>query len=269
MGTEARPASWGAAMAHGWLIAGVLIVSGCERKIELQWVSDVGKASEIAAALGARGIEVDRRSEKSGVMLSVAGSELPRAMQAMREAGLMRPTRSTIDEALGKRGIAPTPHEALARRIHAIERELEATIMDIDGVVAARVRIVPPERPAPGLPLTAASASVFIKHRADVDLSPLVPGIASLVKNGAPGLAGVDDRRVAVLLVPEHPLVHVPAASGGGDVDHATSKLVAFAVASMTLGYGVDRLVRRVRRRRAQRGVEGGIERGGSDSSAN
>lgn len=269
MGTEARPASRGAALAYGWWIAAALTLSGCERKIELQWVSDVGKASEIEAALGAQGIEVDRRSEKSGVMLSVAGSDLPRAMQAMREAGLMRPTRSTIDEALGKPGIAPTPHEALARRIHAIERALEATIMDIDGVVAARVRVVPPERQAPGLPLTAASASVFVKHRPDVDLSPLVPGIASLVKNGAPGLAGADDRRVAVLLVPEHPLVHVPAASGGGNVDRATSSLIALVFGSMTLGYGLDRLVRRVRRRRVQRGFEGSVEEGSSDASAN
>lgn len=267
MGIEVRPAPRGAVLAFGWLIVAALTLSGCERKIDLQWVSDVGKASEMAAVLGARGIEVDRKAEKSGVMLSVAGSDLPRAMHALREAGLLRPARSTIDEALGKRGIAPTPPEALARRIHAIERDLETTIMEIDGVVAARVRIVPPERPAPGLPLTAASASVFVKHRADVDLSPLVPGIASLVKNGAPGLAGVDDRRVAVLLVPDQPLVHVPAASGGGNVDLATSRLIALAVGGMALGYMAERLVRRVRRR-AQRAVEASVEDGAREPSA-
>lgn len=263
MRIEAR-ASRRAMLAGGCLIVAVLTLSGCERKVELQLASDVSKASEMTAVLAAHGIAVDREPRKAGVMLSVARPDVPRAMHLLREAGLLRPGRSTADEAFGKRAIVPTPLEELARRVHAIERDLEATLMDIDGVVAARVRIVPPERQAPGLPLTPASASVFVKHRADVDLSPLAPGIASLVKNGAPGLAGTDDRRVAVVLVPEQPIVHVPAA-GGGEVDRATSRLVALAVGCTALGYFGDRLWRRIGLRWANRGDDGNTSGSNTD----
>lgn len=259
MRVETSFASWRAAQASALAIIAALALAGCERKIDLQLAPDIGRASEMVAALGARGIEVDRKPEKAGVMLSVAGSDFPRAMQALRDAGLLRPSRATVDEALGKRGLALTPSEALSRRGHVIERDLEATIMDIDGVVSARVRIVSPERPAPGLPLSAASASVFVKHRADVDLSPLVPGIARLVKHGAPGLVGVDDSRVAILLVPEQPVVHVPAAPGGVMVDRSASWLIALAAAGVVLGCFADRLVRRVRRRGVQPGEANGV----------
>lgn len=264
MRIEASLVPWRTAQAYGLLIVAALALPGCERKVALQLAPDIGRASEMVAVLGARGIEVERKPEKSGVMLSVAGSDFPRAMQALRDAGLLRPSRATIDEALGKRGIALTPSEALARRVHAIERDLEATVMDIDGVVSARVRIVPPERPAPGLPLSPASASVFVKHRADVDLSPLAPGIARLVKHGAPGLAGVEDGRVAIVLVPEQPIVHVPAAPGGVVVDRLASRLIALAAAGVVLGCLADRLVRRIRRRGFQRGEADGVD--GQDS---
>ena len=62
------------------------------------------------------------------------------------------------------------------------------------------VRLPPPWSPAPLLP---ASASLLIKHRPDIDLTGLVPGLVRLVKNSVPGLAGEDDRHVAVVLVKE------------------------------------------------------------------
>lgn len=137
-----------AVSAHVLPLVAALALSGCERKVEFQLAPDTRRASEIAAVLSAHGIAVDRKPEKAGVMLLVADSELPRAMTVLREAGLLRASRPSADQALGKRPIAPTPAEEQARRIHGIERDLEATLMDIDGVIAARVRIVPPERPA-------------------------------------------------------------------------------------------------------------------------
>ncbi|WP_206952678.1 hypothetical protein [Trinickia acidisoli] len=246
-------ASLRVALSYLPLVVAVLGLSGCERKVELELAPDVRKASEIAAVLGTHGIEVERKAEKSGVMLSVAHADFFRAMRALREAGLLRPDRPSIDEKLGKRGVAPSPAEERARRVHAIERGLEETLMDIDGVIAARVRIVPSERPAPGAPLASASAAVLVKHRADVDLSSLVPGIASLVKNGTPGLAGADDHRVAVLLVPEQPIANAPAVAADRAIDRSASRLVALACGSMAFGYFADRLLRRVRWRASKR----------------
>lgn len=247
MRIDARQAARRATPA--WLIVAVLGLSGCERKVQLQWVPDARRASEIAALLAGQGIIVERKLEKSGVMLSVVDSDLPRSIGALREAGFLRAVRPSADEALGKRGIVPTPSEERARQIHAIERELEATLMEIDGIVAARVSVVLSERPAPGAPLAPASASVLVKHRADIDLSPLVPGIASLVKNGVPGLAAQDDRHVSVMLLPEQRIA--PAAIGPtttGSV-HRALWLTWFACAGAAIGYFADRVVRRLRLR--------------------
>jgi type III secretion protein J len=251
------------------LIAAVLALSGCQRTVELQLAADVRQASEIEAALGADGIEVERKSQKGGVMLYVARSALPRAMHRLREAGLLRPSRASVDDVLGKRGIAQTPLDERIRRVHAIERELEATLMNIDGVVTARVRIVPPERPAPGAPLALASASVLVTHRAGVDMSPLMPGIARLVKNGAPGLAGEDDRRVAVMLVPEQPIARAQAAPATGVVGRSTPHLIALVCGSAAVGYFFDRLRRRaVGRRAPKRTASARHSDGGSNGSA-
>jgi type III secretion protein J len=263
-------------------IAAVLALAGCQRKVELQLAADVRQASEIESALGAAGIEVERRSQKAGVMLYVARAELSRAVHRLREAGLLRPSRASVDEVLGKRGIAQTPLEERVRRIHVIERELEATLMDIDGVVTARVRIVPPERHAPGAPMSLASASVLVTHRAGVDLTPLMPAIARLVKHGAPGLAGEDDRRIAVVLVPEpantpaqavltagdpaagDPAAGDPAAgdpagiiAAGSVVGRSALGLIPWVLSSAAIGYFLDRLRRRVLGRRSNGGKNG------------
>jgi type III secretion protein J len=253
-------------------IAAGLALAGCQRKVELQLAADVRQASEIESALGAAGIEVERRSQKAGVMLYVARPELSRAVNRLREAGLLRPSRASVDEVLGKRGIAQTPLEERVRRIHVIERELEATLMDIDGVVTARVRIVPPERHAPGAPMALASASVLVTHRAGVDLTPLMPAIASLVKHGAPGLAGEDDRRIAVVLVPEpantpaqavltagDPAAGDPAAiiTAGSVVGRSALGLIPWVLSSAAIGYFLDRLRRRVLGRRSHGGKDG------------
>jgi type III secretion protein J len=265
MKIEVRAAGRRAVGALLPLIAIVVLLSGCEQKVELQLVPDARRASEIAAALSSHGIVVARKPEKSGVMLSVESADFPRAMRALREAGLLRSARPGVDEALGKRGIAPTQLEERARHIHAIERALESTLMEIDGVIVARVSVVPPERPAPGAMLASASASVLVKHSADVDLSPLVPGIARLVKNGVPGLAVEDDRHVTVMLVPEQraAIAHDTAAGGAAGPRVRTMMQLALLVAgSVALGLFLDRGVRRLRQRAVNRSTDDGAGNG-------
>lgn len=245
------------------LIAALLALSGCDRHVELQLAPDARRASEIEAVLAGHGIAVERKREKAGVMLSVTNSDFPRAMSALREAGVLRAARPSVDEALGERGIAPTPLEARARFVHAIERELEATLMEIDGVVGARVSAVPPERPAPGAPLAPASASVLVKHRADVDLSALVPGIARLVKNAVPGLAAEDDRNVTVMLLAEPRLPSLPAPHAvpavAGRVG-ATLPTVLLVCGAAVAGYLADRVLRLLRRRGGRQPTKGNAD---------
>lgn len=183
--------------------AALLTLSACAPRIDLQVTPDIQSANEMEAVLRQRGIVVERRHGKDGVVLSVADSDFAHAVAALRDAGLPRQPRPRLADVFGKKGAMSTPLEERTRYIHALEREIESTVLDIDGVVAARARVVPQERPAPGMPLIPASASLLIKQRSDVDLTALVPGIVQWVKNGVPGLAGEDDNRVAVVLVTE------------------------------------------------------------------
>jgi type III secretory pathway lipoprotein EscJ len=113
--------------------------------------------------------------------------------------------------------------------------------------------------------LASASASVLVKHSADVDLSPLVPGIARLVKNGVPGLAVEDDRHVTVMLVPEQraAIAHDTAAGGAAGPRVRTMMQLALLVAgSVALGLFLDRGVRRLRQRAVNRSTDDGAGNG-------
>lgn len=186
----------------GWAaVVFALTLAGCDARIEVFRTVDVQAANEIEAVLRQRGIGVARARDKDAVVLSVANAEFPGAASALRDAGLPRQPRRALGDAFTRKGLLPTPLEERARYVHGLEAAIESAILDIDGVVSVRARVVPPERLSPGVPLLPASASLLVKHRPDVDLTGLVPGLVQLVKNGVPGLADEDDRRVAVVLV--------------------------------------------------------------------
>lgn len=207
--------------AGGWAAAVfALALAGCDARIELFRTSDIQAANEVEAALRHRGIGVARARDKEAIVLSVSNAEFSGAAGALRDAGLPRQPRRGLADALTHKGLLPSPLEERTRYVHALEAALESAILDIDGVVSVRARVVPPERPSPGAPLFPASASLLIKHRPDIDLTGLVPGLVRLVKNGVPGLAGEDDRHVAVVLVKERE----PAAARVRDTSAAVQR---------------------------------------------
>ena len=155
-------------------------------------------------------------------------------------------------DAFTGKGLLPSPLEERTRYVHALEAALESVILDIDGVVSVRARVVPPERPSPGAPLVPASASLLIKHRPDIDLTGLLPGLVRLVKNGVPGLAGEDDRHVAVMLVKEREPAAAAVRAGPGAVVRQSYMAWAAAAALGTagtamLGWHLRRWVTRLR----------------------
>lgn len=225
-----------AGLGAALMLLPLLLLVGCGARIELYRASDAQSANEIESVLRQRGIGVQRVGGKDGVVLSVADGDFSRAISALHAAGLPRQARARVGDAFGKKGMLPTPAEERARYAQALEQAIESTLLEIDGVVSVRSRVVAQERAAPGAPSIPASASLLIKHRRDVDLSPLVPGIVQLVKNGVPGLAGEDDRRVAVVVVPEQEInaAAVPLAptdSRGGLFAAATIALILVASA--------------------------------------
>lgn len=229
-----------------------LALAGCDARVELFRSSDVQAANEIQAALRHRGIDVERTGGKDDVVLSVTDADFYGAAGALRDAGLPRQPRRGLADAFTGKGLLPSPLEERTRYVHALEAALESVILDIDGVVSVRARVVPPERPSPGAPLVPASASLLIKHRPDIDLTGLLPGLVRLVKNGVPGLAGEDDRHVAVMLVKEREPAAAAVRTGPGAVVRQSYTAWAAAAALGTagtamLGWHLRRWVTRLR----------------------
>jgi type III secretion protein J len=90
--------------------------------------------------------------------------------------------------------------------IFALSQELSRTISDIDGVLSARVHLVLPENDPLRQQLVPSSASVFIRHHANMAMNDLVPQVKMLVANG---VAGLSYDKVSVILVPVE--AHGPA----------------------------------------------------------
>jgi type III secretion protein J len=83
--------------------------------------------------------------------------------------------------------------------IFALSQELSRTVSEIDGVLSARVHLVLPENDPLRQQLVPSSASVFIRHRSNAQISNLVPQVKMLVANG---VAGLSYDKVSVVLVP-------------------------------------------------------------------
>jgi type III secretion protein J len=107
-----------------------------------------------------------------------------------------------------KEGLVSSPLEERARYIYALSQELTNTLSQMDGVLAARVHVVLPERGGVGENTTPSTAAVFIKHQAGYNLDALQPQIRKLVTHAIPGLT---EDRVSIALVSAQPAAGQPA----------------------------------------------------------
>ncbi|MCV5948311.1 SctJ family type III secretion inner membrane ring lipoprotein Vsc, partial [Escherichia coli] len=116
------------------------------------------------------GVVATKEPDKDNkVKLMVDSSQIAFAVDALKRKGYPREQFSTLKEVFPKDDLISSPLAERARLVYAKSQELSSTLSQIDGVLVARVHVVledqdlrPGERPTP------ASASVFIKHAADV-----------------------------------------------------------------------------------------------------
>jgi type III secretion protein J len=177
------------------------LLCACSKVVDLQSGLNDADANEIVTVLNRHGIQAEKRQTKEGVALSVKDSDLSRATDAMRAAGLPRRSLASLGQVFKKEGMISTPLEERVRYIHGLSAELEFTLQQFDRVVAARVHVVLPERVAPGEPIQPSSAAVFIKYVPPLDEDTVIPRIRNLVASSIPGLAGDDGKnKVSVVL---------------------------------------------------------------------
>lgn len=193
-------------------------LAGC--KVELYSDLDQKQANEIIASLFRQGIPAERVSIKGGkYTVNVDESRFAEAVNILNESGLPRQQFATMGEIFKKDSLVSSPVQERAQMIYALSQELARTVSDIDGVLSSRVHLVLPENDPLRQQLVPSSASVFIRHQANITLSDLVPQVKMLVANG---VAGLSYDKVSVVLVPVEARDRPVTNAEGSDPTYAT-----------------------------------------------
>jgi len=218
----APPAAWRPLVCMAVLSAALL--AGCGSQ-ELYSQLSERQANEMVALLRAAGIDADKQVQEGRFSVVAPRSEFAEAVRLLNAQGYPRENFDSMGKVFKREGFVSSPLEERARLMHAMSQEISNTLASIDGVVAARVHLVVPERhPLMDKPQPAAAA-VFIKHRPDKDLSGQVTQIKALVVNS---LEGLSYDNVTVALFPAEAMAgETPkgAAAGGGAGREAALKV--------------------------------------------
>lgn len=202
-------------------------LAACGSSVTLYSSASEGEANELLSVLLDAGIHAEKISGKEGVAVSVDGSQVARALDILRSQGLPRERFDGMGQIFRKEGLVSSPLEERARYIYALSQELTNTLSQMDGVLAARVHVVLPERGEIGEAATPSTAAVFIKHRVGYSFDALKPQIRQLVTHAIPGLT---EDRVSIVLVSAQP------GTGAGHEAPVQVSFLGFQVAQASAG---------------------------------
>lgn len=145
-------------------------------------------ASRIVSSLEQAGFKVSLSSD--GSVVSIPQEDVPRARMVLADIGLPAdgmPGWELFDD---KSGMGMNTFLQKVNRLRALEGELARSVQTIEGIEAARVHLVLPEREAFSRIRPDPSASVIIKHRRGGDISRRQGmAIRALVASAVPDLA--------------------------------------------------------------------------------
>ena len=174
-------------------------LTACGGRVDLLGAVPEDEANEVLAALLKANIPAEKTAGKEGLVgVRVEGDQVGHALQILRDNGLPRERFAGMGQVFKKEGLISSPLEERARYIYALSQELSNTLSKIDGVLAARVHVVLPERGPAGEAGVVSTAAVFIKHQDGYNLDVIQPQIRRLVTNSIPGLTA---DRVSVIFV--------------------------------------------------------------------
>lgn len=185
-----------------------LVLAACGARVDLLGAVPEDEANDVLAALLKADISAQKTAGKDGMVgVQVDSAQVGRALEVLRESGLPRERFAGMGQVFKKEGLISSPLEERARYIYALSQELSNTLSKIDGVLAARVHVVLPERGAAGEAGVPSTAAVFIKHQDGYNLDIIQPQIRRLVTNSIPGLTA---DRVSVIFVAAQPRSATP-----------------------------------------------------------
>ncbi|MCG2632872.1 MULTISPECIES: type III secretion system inner membrane ring lipoprotein SctJ [Bradyrhizobium] len=217
----------------------VLLLAGC--KADLYTKVQEREANEMLALLLSKGVDAVRVVAKDGSStIQVEEKQLAVSIELLNGQGLPRQVFKNLGEVFKGSGLVASPVEERARYVYALSEELSRTINDIDGVLSARVHVVLPKNDLLRQDATPSSASVFIRHGSNANLSALLPQIKMLVANGIEGLSY---DKVAVVFVPveraQHEMFSAPAAASIHPTKFTSATFLAIVVGGVGAAVGI------------------------------
>lgn len=180
------------------VVASSAVLAGCTTAV-LHGL-DEQSANEAVGALDRAGIAAEKLADDGlqgtrSFTLRVSRADGSRALEALRVQGLPRERRHGFAEVYGEPSLIPTSSEERARYLAATAGEIERTLETAEGIVSARVHLVPrdSERWSLGLPDDAPVAGGASGARAAVLLK---------TTRGAAGLTAAEVQRLVAGSVP-------------------------------------------------------------------
>jgi type III secretion protein J len=185
---------------------------GCSRSPLYSDLTET-QANEVQAALLLEHIDAQKTpmAKSKGWSIAVAHDDIPKAMAVLGAAGLPRQALRNLGDVFPKESFVSSPLEERARYIFALSQEVQQTLMQLDGIVDARVHIALPERSLLDDKPQSASASVVIIERPGANLELRETDIKAIVTDGIEGLKDIN--RVTVKFFTRHAATGVATAA--------------------------------------------------------
>ncbi|MGF1526114.1 MAG: type III secretion system inner membrane ring lipoprotein SctJ [Candidatus Competibacterales bacterium] len=165
-----------------------LLLQAC--KVELYGDLSERQANDMAALLLEHGFDGQKRrgNAERRYALYIEEEQFSKAVELLQHHGLPRPDYEGFEGFVGDNNLIASPTVEYARFIYALSQEIAQTLSLIDGVVAARVHLVLPEKGPLGQRLSPSSASVLINHHPALNLDAIKPDIKWIVEGAVQGL---------------------------------------------------------------------------------
>ena len=212
MPTSNVPTSQGGLARLRHLLSVVLVVllsfalAGCQVEVYRELSEE--QANAMLMVLLKRNIPAVKVAEgKKGFSITVEEKQLIQTLEILKENNLPRGTYTDMGQIFSGQSMISSPAEEQVRLAYAISQELANTFSRIDGVLTARVHVVPAGVAQTGERQTPPSAAVFMRHLPD---SPVVNLVARVREVTAKAVPNLDPERVSVMLVPVRESVSVP-----------------------------------------------------------
>jgi type III secretion protein J len=184
-----------------------ITLAGCKQAIYTRLSEP--EANDVLLTLIKGGVDAQKRVAEEGTFsVWVPQAEIATAIELLRADAQPSEHYSNLGEVFARNSLVSSPTEERIRFIYGLQQELAKTLSQIDGVLVARVHIVVPASDPFDANVKPSSASVFLKHRADINMQLVVPAVKDLIVRS---VEGVNADTVAVSLFPARATITPPA----------------------------------------------------------